>query len=136
MLNFRASKLEVKEKKSRKLIFWQRFEKVDLYGWQDKEYIQSRRQVIIIAAHCNLEVKLKSIKQCFDRFCYCFWSKAVLMLDRYCRKITVDPLELLKDEQERTKILKTLKAMEGFVLFSSIVMGITHMLCSIYEGKI
>lgn len=58
------------------------------------------------------------------------------MLDRYCRKITVDPLELLKDEQERTKILKTLKAMEGFVLFSSIVMGITHMLCSIYEGKI
>lgn len=76
------------------------------------------------------------MKQCFDGFCYCFWSKAILMLDRYCRKITVDPLELLKDEQERTKILKTLKAMEVYVLFSSIAMGITHMLYSKYEGKI
>lgn len=34
------------------------------------------------------------------------------------------------------KILKTLKVMEGYVLFSNIAMGITQMLCLKYEGKI
>jgi len=51
-------------------------------------------------------------------------------------KTACDPLELVKDGQERTKILKTLKAMEGCVLFSNTAMGITQMLCLKYEGKI
>ena len=43
---------------------------------------------------------------------------------------------MVKNERERIKILKTLKAMEGYVLFSSIAMGITQMLCLKYKGKI
>ena len=78
----------------------------------------------------------REMKQCFGGFCYRFWSKAVPKLDRYRRKTASDPLELVKDGQERTKILKTLKAMEGCVLFSNTAMGITQMLCLKYEGKI
>ncbi len=48
--------MAVKERRSRKLIFWQRFEKVDLRGWQDKEYMQGTIGYKTIA-HCNLEVK-------------------------------------------------------------------------------
>ncbi len=78
----------------------------------------------------------REMKQCFGGVCYRFWSKAVPKLDCYRRKTATDPLEMVKNERERTKILKTLKAMEGYVLFSSIAMGITQMLCLKYKGKI
>ncbi|MCI8730215.1 MAG: hypothetical protein HFH57_03580 [Lachnospiraceae bacterium] len=42
---------------------------------------------------------------------------------------------MIKDGQERTKILKTLKTMEGYVLFSSIAIEITQTLYLKYEGK-
>ena len=78
----------------------------------------------------------REMKQCFGGFSYHFWSKAVPKLDRYLRKAADDPLEQVKDERERRRVLKTLKAIEGYVLFSSIAMGITQILCLKYEGKI
>ena len=99
----------------------------------------SMRAEDIITAYAHrfkIEAMFREMKQCFGWFCYHFWSKAVPKLDRYRRKTASDPLELVKDEQERTKILKTPRAVEGCVLFSSTAMGITQMLCLKYEGKI
>ena len=99
----------------------------------------SMRAEDIITAYAHrfkIEAMFREMKQCFGGFCYRFWSKAVPKLDRYRRKTASDPLEQVKDGQERTKILKTLRAIEGYVLFSSIAMGITQMLCLKYEGKI
>lgn len=76
----------------------------------------SMRTEDIITAYAHrfkIEAMFREMKQCFGGFCYRFWSKAVPKLDRYRRKTAVDPLELVKDGQKRTKILKTLKAMEG-----------------------
>lgn len=93
----------------------------------------------IIRAYAHrfkIEAMFRELKQCFGGFSYHFWSKAVPKLDRYHRKATADPLEQVKNGQERRRVLKTLKAIEGYVLFSSIAMGITQMLCLKYEGKI
>lgn len=93
----------------------------------------------IITAYAHrfrIEAMFREMKQCFGGFCYRFWSKAVPKLNRYRRKADADPLEQVRDERERTRILKTLKAMEGYILFSSIAMGIIQMLCLKYEGKI
>lgn len=84
----------------------------------------------------KIEAMFREMKQCFGGFCYRFWSKAVPKLDRYRRKDSADPLEQVKDGQMRRRILKTLKATEGYVLFSSIAMGIIQMLCLKYEGKL
>lgn len=88
------------------------------------------------AQRFKIEAMFREMKQCFGGFCYHFWSKAVPKLDRYLRKTAGDPLKQVKDGQYRTRILKTLKAIEGYVLFGSIAMGITQMLCLKYEGKI
>ena len=93
----------------------------------------------IIKAYAHrfkIEAMFREMKQCFGGFRCHFWSKAVPKLDRYRRKASADPLEQVQDSQERTRILKTFKAIEGYVLFSSIAMGITQMLCLKYEGKI
>lgn len=93
----------------------------------------------IITAYAHrfkIEAMFREMKQCFGGFCYHFWLKAVPKLNRYRKKTDANPLELVKDEREHTKILKTLKAMEGYVLFSSIAMGITQILCLKYEGII
>ena len=93
--------------------------------------------IILAYAHrFKIEAMFREMKQCFGGFCYHFWSKAVPKLDRYLRKAAADPLEQVKDGQERRRVLKTLKAIEGYVLFSSIAMGITQLLCLKYEGKI
>lgn len=77
----------------------------------------------------------REIKQCSGDFCYHFWSKAVTKFNRYLRKAATDPLKQVKDGQKRRRVLKTLKAIGGYVLFSSIAMKITQMLCLKYEGK-
>ena len=93
--------------------------------------------IILAYAHrFKIEAMFREMKHCFGGFCYHFWSKAVPKPDRYLRKAAADPLEQVKDGQERRRVLKTLKAIEGYVLFSSIAMGITQMLCLKYEGKI
>ena len=63
-------------------------------------------------------------------------GKAVPKLDRYRRKNSPDPLSLVKDTEERARIIRTLKATEGYVLLASIAMGIIQMLCLNYGDKL
>jgi hypothetical protein len=79
-----------------------------------------------------IEAMFREMKQCFGGFRYRFWSKTVPKPDHYCGKASADPLEQVQDGQERRRILKTLKAIEGYVLFSSIAMRIIQMLCLKY----
>lgn len=84
----------------------------------------------------KIEAMFHEMNQCFGRFCYHFQSKAVPKLDRYRRKAAADPLEQVKNGQSRRRILKALKAIESYVLFSNIAMGLIQMLCLEYEGNI
>lgn len=76
------------------------------------------------------------MKQQIGGFFYHFWTSAVPRLDRYRKKCTVDPLIQVRDRHSQQRIIKTLKAAEGYVMFSNIAMGIIQILCLRYEGKI
>ena len=71
----------------------------------------------------------REMKQQLGGFCYHFWSHAVPRLDRYRRKGIADPLAQVTDSRLQQRIIKTLKATEGYVMFSSIAMGIIQLLC-------
>lgn len=71
----------------------------------------------------------REMKQQLGGFCYHFWTHAVPKLDRYRRKGSTDPLAQVKDSHQQQRIIKTLKATEGYVMFSCIAMGILQLLC-------
>lgn len=90
---------------------------------------------IIIAYACRfkIETMFRKFKQQFGGLFYHFWTKAVPKLDRYRRKNSPDPLSLVKDTAERERIIRALKATEGYVLlatlssFLSVVLLLLHL---------
>lgn len=84
----------------------------------------------------KIEAMFREMKQQLGAFCYHFWTKAVPKLDRYRRKGSDDLLTQVTDSHSRKRIIDTLRAMEGYLMFSSIAMGIIQMLCLRYDGKI
>lgn len=93
----------------------------------------------IIAAYAyrfKIEAMFRGFKHQFGGFCYHFWSSAVPKLDRYQKKGSPDPLCRVKSEPEKEKIIKALRATEGYVLFAGIAMGIVQMLCLKYGADI
>lgn len=77
----------------------------------------------------KIETMFREFKGQFSGLFYHFWTKAVPKLDRYRKKNSADPLSLVKDTAERARIIRALKATEGYVLLASIAMGTIQMLC-------
>ncbi len=88
------------------------------------------------ACRFKIETMFREMKQQLGGFCYHFWSHAVPRLDRYRRKGSADPLAQVTDSRLQQRIIKTLKATEGYVMFSSIAMGIIQLLCLECQGDI
>ena len=86
---------------------------------------------IIGAYACRFKIgaMFREMEQQLGGFCYHFWTYAVPRLDRYRRKGSTDPLAQVKDSHQQQRIIKTLKATEGYVMFSCIAMGILQLLC-------
>ncbi len=76
----------------------------------------------------NIERCFREFKQQLGGFCYHFWTKHMPRLNHYAKKGNRDPLARVADKEDQKAILDTVKAIEGFVLFSSIAMGILQML--------
>lgn len=93
---------------------------------------------IITAYACRSKIEgmFREMKQQIGAFCYHFWTHAVPKLDRYRKKDTGDPLVQVKDSHRQQRIIKTLKATEGYMMFSSIAMGIIQLLCLRYQDDI
>ncbi|MDE7308968.1 MAG: transposase [Lachnospiraceae bacterium] len=127
------------------------------YLWGQKLYLPLRfvlveyegKQVILVSTDISMnaediitaysyrskiESMFREFKHQFGNFCYHFWSSAVPKLDRYQKKDEPDPLGKVKQEPEKEKIIKTLTATEGHVLFAGIAMGIIQMLCLKYAS--
>lgn len=92
--------------------------------------------ILVYACRFKIEAMFREFKQQFGGLFYHFWTKAVPKLNRYRKKDSSDPFLQVTDTKEKERILKTLKATEGYVLFASIAMGIIQMLCLNYEGII
>jgi len=82
----------------------------------------------LYALRFKIENCFREFKQQFGGFSYHFWTKSLEKLNHFKRKSDPDPLQKVSDEKDRKIILSKLKAIEGFVLFSSIAMGLSQML--------
>lgn len=75
----------------------------------------------------KIEGLFREMKQMIGGFSYHFWSKSMPKLQRYLKKGAVQPLELLTDEKAKQDIIQTVKAIEGYVHFCCIAIGILQL---------
>ena len=76
----------------------------------------------------KIECTFREMKQVLGGFSYQFWSKSMPKLKRYAKKDEPCPLESITDAQERKGILKTIQAIEGYVMCSCIALGLLQIL--------
>ncbi len=72
----------------------------------------------------QIECTFREFKQQLGGFCYHFWTKAMPKLRKYLKKGEVHPLEAVEDPKHQKRILRAVKATEGFVQLCVIAMGI------------
>ena len=82
----------------------------------------------------KIECTFREFKQMIGGFSYQFWSKSMPKLKRYLKKNEKPPIEDISNPQEQEKIQLTVKAIEGYVMFSCIAMGLLQMI-SLYFSK-
>jgi len=80
----------------------------------------------------KIEVTFKNLKQLLGSFCYHFWSKVTPKLS----KKTPTDLACITDNSHKQLIAKTANAIEAFVNFSGIALGILQILAVKYPQSI
>lgn len=92
---------------------------IELYSWRFK-----------------IECTFRELKQVISGFSYHFWSKAMPKLNRYKKKDEPEPIDSITEAKYRKLIASTLKAIEGYVMFSSIAIGILQIVSLLYSEKL
>ena len=82
----------------------------------------------------KIEVTFRELKQVIAGFSYHFWSKAMPKLNKYLKKDAPPPLEAVSDEKTKNAILSTFKAIEGYVQFACIAIGLLQILAIQFSG--
>lgn len=90
--------------------------------------LSPKRIIELYAYRFSIEELFREFKQQIGGFTYHFWSKAVPKLNHFSKKEAPDQLEAIVDAHKRDLILGNIKAIEGFVLFASIAMGILQLI--------
>lgn len=84
----------------------------------------------------KIECTFRELKQVLGGFNYQFWSKSMPRLKRYAKKNEPHPLEMVIDPKERKRILKTVQAIEGYVMYSCIALGLLQILSMHFSKSI
>jgi len=86
----------------------------------------SGEQIIEIYAYrFKIESAFRELKQVIAGFAYHFWSLSMPKLNRFAKnEIMTKNLESISDEHQKTKIIDTFNAVEGFAMFALIALGI------------
>lgn len=84
----------------------------------------------------KIECTFRELKQMIGGFSYQFWSKSMPKLKRYLKKNEKPPIEDISNPQEQEKIQLTVKAIEGYVMFSCIAMGLLQMIALSFSKNI
>ena len=90
--------------------------------------LSPKRIIELYAYRFSIEELFREFKQQIGGFAYHFWSKAVPKLNHFSKKDDSDCLETVLDVQKQKRILSNIKAIEGFVLFGSIAMGLLQLI--------
>ncbi len=80
------------------------------------------------ALRFKIECTFREFKQQMGGFCYHFWSKAVPRLKRYRKAGEPSELSQVEDQKEKKAVSDTIEAVERFVLFACISMGIVQLM--------
>jgi hypothetical protein len=83
----------------------------------------------------KIECTFREMKQVIGAFGYRFWSRSMPKLKRYLRKGEAQPVEQVKDEQDRRRIRLALRAIEGFVMCSVIATGLVQLVALRYSNQ-
>ena len=84
----------------------------------------------------RIECTFRELKQQVGAFCYRFWSKHMPKLSYYQKKGEPTPLEHVKNEKSRKKVLEAVRAIEMHMALSCIAMGILQSLSIYFIGKV
>ena len=82
----------------------------------------------LYARRAKIEDCFREFKQAVGGFCYHFWTKSLPKLNHFSKNGDPDPLSQVTDEHAREKVLNNIHAIEGFVLFANIAMGILQLI--------
>lgn len=89
----------------------------------------------LYARRFTTETTFRALKQTIGAFSYHFWSRSMPKLNRYRKKDEPQALEHVTKTSEQTRILQTIKAVEGYMMCSCIAMGLLQMLALRYSTK-
>lgn len=84
----------------------------------------------------KIECTFRELKQVIGGFCYRFWSKSMPKLNRFKKKTEKDSLKEITSSRDKKLIINTLKAIEGYVMFSAILLGILQIISLKYSKQI
>lgn len=84
----------------------------------------------------KIECTFRELKQMIGGFSYQFWSKSMPKLKRYLKKNEKPPIEDIRNPREQEKIQLTVKAIEGYVMFSCVAIGILQMISLTFSKEI
>lgn len=84
----------------------------------------------------KIECTFRELKQMIGGFSYQFWSKSMPKLRRYLKKGEKPPIEEVNHPDEQKRIERTIKAIEGYVMFSCIAMGLLQMVSLSFSQEI
>ena len=84
----------------------------------------------------KIECTFRELKQMLGGFSYRFWSKSMPKLKRYLKKNEKAPIDEISNPKEQESIQLTLKAIEGYVMFSCIAMGLLQMISLSFSKQI
>jgi hypothetical protein len=76
----------------------------------------------------KIEIGFKELKQTIGAFAYHFWSKSMPKLNKYIKEINSSALEAITDKHVKDNLVKTLKAIEGYVCMAMIAMGLLQII--------
>jgi len=76
----------------------------------------------------KIECTFRELKQVIGGFSYQFWSKSMPKLKKYTKKGETHPVDEITCKKTKELILATLKAIEGYVLCSSIAIGLLQII--------
>lgn len=87
-------------------------------------------EAIIRLYSCRFRIEgcFRELKQQIGGFGYHFWTRAMPKLNHFRKKGSPDPLDKIFNDKLRAAVQATVRAVEGFVMFSCIAMGLLQMI--------
>ena len=90
--------------------------------------INPKKIIQLYSYRFKIECTFRELKQLIGGFSYQFWSKSMPKLKRYTKKNQPQPVEKIICEETKKKIVSTLNAIEGYVMCSSIAIGLLQII--------